>query len=476
MTNATEEKPSAAPDAQAKFTQGNLFGHISVMSLTASVGLMAVFLVDFVDMIFISMLGKAELAAAVGYAGAILFFTTSFGIGMAIAAGALVARALGAGDAEEARRRATNSLIYGVIFGSVFAAVVWFNLGFLAGLLGATGDTLDLAVHYLQIIVPSLPFLMIGMIGGAILRAHGDARRAMMATIWGGLVNAVLDPILIFGLDLELTGAALASVCARLVIAITALLPLIKHYGGFDKPTPKSLTIDLSAILAIAVPAILTQLATPIGQAYVTRSMAEFGEEAVAGMAIVARMSPVGFAIIFALSGAIGPIIGQNAGAGLNDRVRGAFRDGLLFTAIVVVVVSGLFFLARPAIQMLFQLEDGIALTLVFLFAGPLSLMFFFNGVIFVANAAFNNLGHPFYSTIVNWGRHTLGTIPFVILGGAWYGAPGILIGQFLGGAVFALIAIVLALRVMGKSQMDAETAEPFVRQARLFSLLHHRR
>ena len=203
---------SKTSDAQAKFTQGSLFGHISVMSLTASIGLMAVFLVDFVDMIFISMLGKAELAAAVGYAGAILFFTTSFGIGMAIAAGALVARALGAGALEEARRRATNALIYGVIFGAIFAAVVWFNLASLASLLGATGDTLDLAVHYLQIIVPSLPFLMIGMIGGAILRAHGDARRAMMATIWGGLVNAVLDPILVFGLDLELTGVAMASV------------------------------------------------------------------------------------------------------------------------------------------------------------------------------------------------------------------------------------------------------------------------
>lgn len=461
---------------QAKFTQGNLFRHISVMSLTASVGLMAVFLVDFIDMIFISMLGKAELAAAVGYAGAILFFTTSFGIGMAIAAGALVARALGAGQPEQARRRATNALIYGVIFGAVFATVVWFNLAPLVALLGATGHTLALAVHYLQIIVPSLPFLMIGMIGGAILRAHGDARRAMMATIWGGLVNAVLDPILIFGLDLELTGAAIASVCARLAIAFTALLPLIRDYGGFDKPTARSLTIDLRAILAIAIPAILTQLATPIGQAYVTRSMAEFGEEAVAGMAIVARMTPVGFGIIFALSGAIGPIIGQNAGAGLHDRVRGTFRDGLRFTGIVVIVVSALFFAARPGIQMLFQLEDGVALTIVFLFAGPLSLMFFFNGVIFVANAAFNNLGHPFYSTIVNWGRHTLGTIPFVIVGAVWFGAPGVLIGQYLGGAVFALVAMMLARRVMAKQEAETAPAEPFARQARLFSLLHHRR
>lgn len=469
MSDAQPSSPSAV------FTQGSLFRHISVMSFTASIGLMAVFLVDFVDMIFISMLGKAELAAAVGYAGAVLFFTTSFGIGMAIAAGALVARALGAGEAEEARRRATNSLIYGVVFGAIFAAVVWSNLAFLVGLLGASGDTLELAVHYLRIIVPSLPFLIIGMIGGAILRAHGDARRAMMATIWGGVVNAVLDPILIFGLDLELTGAALASVSARIAIAVVALIPLIRHYGGFDRPTRDSLTVDLRPILAIAIPAILTQLATPIGQAYVTRSMAEFGEEAVAGMAIIARMTPVGFGIIFALSGAIGPIIGQNAGAGLNDRVGAAFKEGLLFTGLVVVVVSGLFFLARPGIQYLFQLEDGIALTLVFLFAGPLSLMFFFNGVIFVSNAAFNNLGHPFYSTIVNWGRHTLGTIPFVLVGAAWFGAPGVLIGQYIGGGVFAIVAVILARRVITIQKVETD-AETFARQARLFTLFHHRR
>lgn len=88
---------------RAKFLNGNLFAHVAVMSLTASVGLMAVFVVDLIDMIFISMLGKAELAAAVGYAGAILFFTTSFSIGLAIAAGALVARALGGGATDLAR-------------------------------------------------------------------------------------------------------------------------------------------------------------------------------------------------------------------------------------------------------------------------------------------------------------------------------------------------------------------------------------
>ena len=111
-----------------------------------------------------------------------------------------------------------------------------------------------------------------------------------------------------------------------------------------------------------------------------------------------------------------------------------------------------------------------------FLFAGPLSLLWFFNGVIFVSNAAFNNLGHPFYSTLINWGRHTLGTIPFVIVGAAWLGAPGVLIGQAAGGVVFAIVAILLARRVMAEGRSVRTAPEPFARQARLFQLLHHRR
>jgi putative MATE family efflux protein len=456
----------------AKFLSGSLIKHITVMSLTASVGLMAVFVVDFVDLIFISMLGKAELAAAVGYAGAILFFTASFGIGMAIAAGALVSRALGADEDENARRLGTNAIIFSLIFGGLFALIVWMNLTPLASLMGASGETLDLTVSYLAIIIPSLPFLMVGMIGGAILRAHGDAKRAMMATVWGGVVNAVLDPILIFGLDLELTGAALASVAARMVIAAYSILPLLRYYGGFSRPSMPSLISDFTPIAAIAFPAILTQLATPIGQAYVTRTMATFGEEAVAGMAIIGRLTPIAFGVVFAMSGAVGPIIGQNAGAGQSDRVRGAVSDGILFTAIVVVVMSCLLFFARPLLVMLFQLE-GEALKLVFLFAGPLSLLFFFNGVIFVANAAFNNLSHPYYSTWINWGMNTLGIIPLVILGAHWFGAAGVLVGQAFGGVIFSVIAYALARRVLAN---DPTAHEPFAVQRRLMLLFHHRR
>ncbi|EEW25632.1 MATE family efflux transporter [Rhodobacter ferrooxidans] len=437
--------------ARARFLEGNLFRHVVVMSLTSSVGLMAVFAVDLINMIFISMLGRAELAAAIGYAGAVLFFTTSFGIGMAIAVSALVARAVGARDLDIARQKATNGLLLGLGFGAVFAAVIWAALSPLVSLLGAVGETHALAVHYLAIIIPSQPLLMVGITGGAILRSHGDARRAMMATVVGALVNAALDPVLIFGFGLELTGAAIASVISRVVIAAMALLPILKHHGGFDRPSWRSVSADLAPVMAIGLPAVLAQVATPVGQAFVTRAMAAYGEAAVAGMAIAGRMTPVAFGVIFALSGAIGPIIGQNFGAGRMDRVRRAFTDALIFTALVIGVVSAVLFGLRGPIANLFQAQ-GMTRDLVYLFCGPLTLLFFFNGVIFVGNAACNNLGRPFTSTLINWGRNTLGTVPFMLWAGQLWGAPGVLIGQALGGVVFAGLSWWLALRVMARA------------------------
>lgn len=447
-----------AKPSHAKFVDGNLMRHITVMSLTASVGLMAIFAVDLMNMVFISWLKDEDITAAIGYAGAILFFTTAFGIGLSIAVSAMVARAVGMRDPALAREKATNGLILGIGLGVVFAAGVWAFLPGFVGLLGASGRTHALAVHFLAIVVPSQPFLLIGMIGGAILRSHGDARRAMMATVWGAVVNAALDPVLIFGLGWGLTGAGIASVASRMVIAAMALLPIIRHHGGFDRPTAQGVMVDAAPVFAIAGPAILTQLATPVGQAIVTRMVAGFGEAAVAGMAIAGRLTPVALGVIFAMSGAVGPIIGQNFGAGRIDRVRRAFLDALIFTGIVVAIMTALLFALRAPIADIFH-AAGLTRELLYLFCGPLCLLFFFNGAIFVANAACNNLGAPLTSTAINWGRHTLGTVPIALwLGGIW-GAGGVLIGQAVGGVVFGALAIWLGLRTIAKAQPTPKEA-----------------
>lgn len=454
---------------QAVFLKGSLMRHVSVMSFTASVGLMALFAVDFIDMIFISMLGNDALAAAVGYAGAILFFTNSINIGLSIAAGSLVARSIGAGNSEDAREYATSVAALGVVIGILVPILALNHLETLLELIGAEGEAKRLAIRYMTIILPTMPLMSVAMVSMAVLRAHGDAKRSMLATLYGGIVNAILDPILIFGVGLGLDGAAIASVLARIAMLTVAVLPAIRVYQGFARPGFGLLRRDAVAVSLIAIPAVLTNIATPVGSAIVTREIAKYGTDAVAGMAIIGRLMPVAFAVVFALSGAIGPIVGQNFGAAQFDRVRGAYRAGLLFVTAYVVLVALVLFLLRSQIAALFE-ATGETQALIFLFCGPLALAFIFNGAIFVANASFNNLGHPSYSTLVNWGRNTVGTWPFVIAGSALAGAQGVLIGQAVGGVLFAGLSFFMVRRVF--DGLDApRSVEPFARHRRLHLL-----
>ena len=440
-----------------RFVTGSLMRHVVVMSLTSSVGLMAIFSVDLINILYISWLQDPVATAAVGYAGAVLFFTTSFGIGISIAVSAVVARALGQRDAYLARRRATNGLLLGLGLGVAFTAVVWALLGPIVGLLGASGPTAEETVGFLRHVMLGQPLLMLGITGAAILRSHGDARRAMMVTVWGAVVLAIADPILIFGAGLGLTGAAWAGNLSRLVIAAMAIWPLWRQYGGFTRVTGAELAEDARAMAGIAGPAVLTQVATPVGQAFVTRLIAPYGEAAVAGMAITGRLTPVALGVIFALAGAIGPIVGQNAGAGRIDRVRRAIWDSVVFTAVVISLVTLVLFVLRGPIADLFHAE-GVTRDLVFLFCGPLCLLFFFNGLLFISNAACNNLGRPFLSTLLNWGRHTLGTVPFALWFAGVWGAEGVLIGQAVGGVIFGIVSLWLVFRVVDQYGSEPKT------------------
>ncbi|MEO1107880.1 MAG: MATE family efflux transporter [Pseudomonadota bacterium] len=458
---------------EAIFLNGSLMRHVTRMSLTTSIGLMAIFAVDFVDMVFISMLGNDALAAAVGYAGTLLFFTNAINIGLSISAGALVARELGAGQPEQARNYASSVAVIGLILGLIVSALVLLNISFLLSLLGAEGEVLRLATRYVSIILPTMWVMSIAMASMAVLRAYGDARRSMMATIYGGVVNAVLDPILIFGVGLGLDGAAIASVIARVCMLVAALWPALRVHQAFARPSLRQVVQDIRPVRAIAIPAVLTNVATPIGNAVVVREIAQYGTDAVAGMAVIGRLLPVAFSVIFALSGAIGPIIGQNYGAEKFDRVRAAYLAGIKFTAIYVLGMAAILFLLRGLIADLFAAQ-GETRTLIYLFCGPLALASFFNGVIFVANASFNNLGHPVYSTWINWGRHTVGTWIFATLGSSLAGASGVLLGQAFGGVIFAVISWGLVMRVVSGLQRT-QTAEPFADQNRIHSLFGRR-
>lgn len=440
--------------APPKFVVGSLLRHILVMSGAGGVGLGAIFLSDLANIVFLSRLNDQAVLAAVGYASSIAFFTISIGIGLSIASSALVSRALGQRRRLRAARLSVNAHLANLAAGIVSAVIVFLAIPWLLTLLGATGRTHDLAARYLYILTPSMPALTLAMTSAAVLRSAGDARRAMNVTLYGAVVNTILDPIFILVLGLGIEGAAWATFAARVVFMAVGLYGVIRVHGLIARPRLPAFVVDALAFMRIAVPAILTNIATPVSNAYVTAAIATYGDSAVAGWAIIGRILPVAFGTIYALSSSIGPIIGQNYGAREGARMRQAFKLALAvnvgFTAVAWIVLS----LLSPSLVAVFG-ATGDAANLITLFDVWLAPLFAFTGALFVVNAVFNTLDFAHYATLLNWMRATVGTVPLVYLGGWLAGAEGVLVAHMAGGIVFGCFGVWLCLRVFDRLLPD---------------------
>ena len=436
------------PVLQGKFVTGPIRRHILVMTGAGAVGLMAIFAGDLANMYFLAQAGDQTVVAAVGYASSIMFLATSIGIGLSIAATSLVAPALGAGLRARARRLAAHAHLLSFIASALAAFLIWLSIDPLLTLFGAAGRTHALAARYLSIIIPTLPMLALGMTSSAVLRSVGDAKRAMHVTLSGAVVNTALDVLFILKFGWGIEGAAWATALARIAVMAIGLYGVAGVHKLMSRPKLATLLFDAPAFGAIALPAVLTNVATPVANAYVTSAIAPFGDGAVAGWAVIGRIIPVAFGAIYALSGTVGPILGQNLGARMGERMQGTLTQSLFvmcaFTATAWVVLAAV---AEPLAGAFHA--SGEARDLIVLFCRWLSPLFVFLGALFIANAAFNTLGQAHYSTLLNWGRATLGTVPFVAVGAHRGGAPGALIGNMLGGVVFGLGATYLSYRLI---------------------------
>ncbi|MBK6648480.1 MAG: polysaccharide biosynthesis C-terminal domain-containing protein [Betaproteobacteria bacterium] len=447
--SATPGRPKQATSVgatSARFVSGSLLRHVIVMASTGAVGLVAVFAVDLINLFYISRLGEREIAAAVGFAGVVSFFHLSLCIGLMIGLTAIVSRKIGAQERDEARCIATSGLVLMAALTMIVGSGTALFLGPIVQALGATGETARLARGYLAITVHSLPLMGIGMGCSALLRAVGDAKRSMNVTLGAAVVTAVLDPVFIFGLDLGLTGAAMVVWLARCMMVTVALHSVLRHHRLLSRFNRSLLLPHTKLLASVAGPAVLTNLATPVAAAFVTHSIASFGPSATAGQATIDRVTPVAFGLIYSLSGAVGPILAQNLGAREYGRVRQGLRTSLLFMVVAVASAWLVLALCQGLLVQAFSLE-GPAAQMVHAFCSWLAASFFFAGALFVANAAFNNLGRPLWSTGFNWARATVGTIPFVWWG-AQYGPVGVLASQAVGTAIFGIGALWMAFRL----------------------------
>ena len=166
------------------------------------------------------------------------------------------------------------------------------------------------------------------------------------------MVTAILDPLLIFGLGLGVPGAAIAVCVARATFVAVGVHGVARH-GLLGRPRLADLPADAAALAGVAGPAVLTNLAPSVASAFLARLFAGYGADAVAAASVIDRLTPVAFGGLFALSGAIGPILAQNWGAGRFDRMRGVLRAAVRVTLAYVTVVWLILALARGALAAL---------------------------------------------------------------------------------------------------------------------------
>lgn len=444
--------PSSGP--APKFVTGSLMRHVVVMALSGTLALSFTFLIDFLALWWISRLKDERLIAAVGIGGTIQFTIMSIAIGLMIGCVAMVSRALGMGNRERARHIATSALLLTVaVQGGVTLLVFLFRRPILV-LSGAEGEVLALADHFLAVSLPSMPLIAVGILASGVLRALGDAWRSMLVTILAGGAAAILDPVLIVWSGGGITGAAVSILLARSVMAVAGLYYLIRTHRMLATPNLSEARMLALPYFAIALPAIATQLSPPFGSWVMTRVIAQHGDSAIAGLGVVARLTVLAFGGIFALSGAIGGIIGQNHGAGRPDRVASAFRAALVYAFVYTLCVwAAMVALAGPVAATFGLSAEGGDVLRAFTHVAAGS--FVFTGVLFVANAAFNNLGRPLWSTVANWTRDALLLWPLAVAMGQAFGAVGVIWAQAVANLVAGLGAGWVAARFIAGMVRD---------------------
>jgi putative MATE family efflux protein len=441
------------PSATARLTEGPVGRHLFDMTLPVLVGVATMMGQALVDAWFLGRVGDRALAAhAFGFP--IIMIVMSVAIGLGAGTSSVVARAIGKGDPRRARRLATDSLLLSFGITAAIAALGVATIGPLFRLLGAPDDMIPLIRGFMIILYSGVPFVVVGMVGMASMRATGDTRLPSTLMILGSPLNVALDPVLIFGLGplpaLGLNGAALAALLARGAIFAGTVWLLRGRLGmiSFDPPGPGELRRSWRDILHVGIPAAGTNVIVPVGVAVVTAMIARFGADAVAGFGVASRIESMTLVLYYAMSAIIGPFVGQNLSAGKEERILRALRRCAGFCLVSGLAIALLLALGSGALPGLFSdSPEVLGVARRYLLIAPIGYGAY--GTVMVMNASFNGLGKPMPGVAVSVLRMIGLYLPLAGLGMAWFAADGIFAAYAAANIASGILAYAWAKRTV---------------------------
>lgn len=425
-------------------------------------GIAAIMLFNIVDTFWVGQLGATQLAA-MSFTFPVGMVVMSVSMGLGIGTTSVISRAIGVGDRGRVRRLTTDSLALAVAVVSAVGGLGLVTIEPLFSAMGATPELLPLIESYMVPWYAGVGLLVIPMVGNSAIRATGDTKSPSIVMMCAGVVNIVLDPLLIFGWGpfprLELRGAALATVVSWLVAFVAAFWMLGKRERLLDGRLPKLRDVLASwrAVLWVGVPAAATQVLAPVSAGVLTRMIAEYGPEAVAAFGVGTRVESLALIGVFALGSAVTPFVGQNFGAGDCARVREALRFALEAcfiwgTGVALVLLVA----ARPIAALFSDHTQVVELARNYFWIIPLSYGAF--GAAMNINSIYNAVNRPLHSAAIIALRLFVLAIPLAWLGSTIWQTTGVFVGVAVANAVTGVVAIVSVRRFLVRAERQLAT------------------
>ncbi len=415
-------------------TQGPISKWLYKLTAPMVLGILAIFLFNLVDTYFVSMLGTAHLAA-ISFTFPATMMVMNLAIGLSIATGAVVSRAIGQKDSEETRNWVTSSFYLSIMVGVTMAIIGYSSQDWVFSMMGAEPDLIPLIRDYLDIWYIGCVFLVVMIAVNACIRATGNTKLPSLIMLLSAVINGILDPLLIFGIgpfpELGIEGAALATCISWLFAFIVIIRILIKN-NLLKFSIPNNVLSSWNSLIRLGIPASLTNMLGPLANGIIVAWVATYGTHAVAAYGVGSRLEPLALIVIMALTASLPPFVGQNFGAGKLDRIQDALKTIIYFVIVWKASVYLALVLFAEPISHLFSDEPAVRdIIKTFLYILPISYIGL--GICLISTSTINALHKPKYSLMINILRLFVLYIPLAWAGHLWFGLEGIFWGCAIG-------------------------------------------
>lgn len=334
------------------------------LGIPTMVGMLISALYNAIDAYFVGGLGLSQMGAV-----SVVFPIVQIiiGLGMMFGAGAssYISRSLGKGDNETANKTASTALFSSILVGAVIIIGIMLFLDPVLTSLGATATILPYARAYARIYATGSIINVFTVTMNNLLTAQGATRFTMISMLTGSIINVILDPIMIYGLDWGIEGAAIATIIS-LCISMILYIGYIARKQGVLRFSLRNITFSgkiYVEILKIGIPVLLFQLLSSASMSLTNNAAKPYGDYAVAAMGAVTRIMTVVTYVVFGFLKGFQPFAGYNYGAKQFDRLRKAIKLCMIWsTAFGVVAAILLTVFAEPMVSLFGTDTEMVAL------------------------------------------------------------------------------------------------------------------